>query len=104
MKSNILLLKLFFLGSGLMAVLITAAQTLPYRGATNLGADSVVHLAYREARLKDLPGGVSVLNPPQYLDRNYGTNALEGIDALVAGNNLWNVGGGWCWWTESRVR
>ena len=94
MKSNILLTKLFFMGLGLAAVLSAAGQTGPYKGATNLGADSVVHLAYRDTRLKDLPGGVSVLNPPQYLDRNYGMYPLEGIDALVAGNNLWNIGAG----------
>ncbi|HEY6902443.1 MAG TPA: SusC/RagA family TonB-linked outer membrane protein [Puia sp.] len=86
--------RLFLLGSGLAAVMTAAGQTFPYKGATNLGADSTVHLPYRNVERRDMPGGVSVLNPTQYLDKNYGTNAVEGIDAFIGGSNLWNPGVG----------
>ncbi|HEY5369042.1 MAG TPA: SusC/RagA family TonB-linked outer membrane protein [Hanamia sp.] len=54
--------------------------------------DSLVHIAYRTVEKKDLTGAISVLNPPQYLDKDYGTYPLEGVDAFVGGNNLWNIG------------
>lgn len=56
------------------------------------GSDSLVHIAYRTVDRKDLPGAVSVLNPPQYLDRHFGTYPLEGVDAFIGGSNLWNIG------------
>jgi len=59
-----------------------------------LGSDSTVHIAYRTVQRKDLPGAISVLNPPQYLDKHYGTYPLEGADAMIGGANLWNIGAG----------
>lgn len=56
------------------------------------GSDSLVHIAYRTVNKKDLPGAVSVLNPPQYLDKNFGTYPLEGADAFIGGSNSWNLG------------
>jgi TonB-linked SusC/RagA family outer membrane protein len=56
------------------------------------GKDSLAHIAYRNVQRRDLPGAVSILNPPEYLDKNYGINPLEGADALVGGSNLWNIG------------
>ena len=54
--------------------------------------DSVVHVAYRTVDKKDLNGAISVLNPSEYLDKDYGTNPLEGTDAFIGGDNLWNLG------------
>jgi len=70
------------------------AQTISPDNATSLGSDSTVHIAYRTIQRKDLPGAVSVLNPPQYLDKHYGTYPLEGTDAFIGGGNLWNIGAG----------
>ncbi|MBN9382490.1 MAG: SusC/RagA family TonB-linked outer membrane protein [Chitinophagaceae bacterium] len=77
-----------------MSVLMTVGQTFPSKGATNLGADSIVHVAYRNVQRKDLAGAISVLNPPQYLDKHYGTNPTEGMGAFIGGGNLWNLGAG----------
>lgn len=55
-------------------------------------SDSVVHLPYKTVNRRDMPGAVSILNPPQYLDRHYGTYPLEGVTAFAGGSNLWNVG------------
>ena len=54
--------------------------------------DSLVNVAYRTVSKKDLPGAISILNPSEYLDKNYGTNAQEGINAFIGGSNLWNQG------------
>ena len=54
--------------------------------------DSVVHVAYKTVDRKDLTGAISVLNPSKYLDKDYGTNPLEGTDAFIGGDNLWNLG------------
>lgn len=69
-----------------------AGQTTDIKKSIISGNDSLVHVAYGTVAKKDLIGAISVLNPSEYLDKNYGTNALEGIDALVGGSNLWNLG------------
>jgi TonB-linked SusC/RagA family outer membrane protein len=57
-----------------------------------MAQDSVVHVAYKTINRKDLPGAVSILNPPQYLDKHYGTYLLEGTPAFIGGGNFWNLG------------
>ena len=58
----------------------------------SLGRDSLVHIAYRTVDKKDQPGAISILNPPQYLDKHFGNYPLEGSAAFVGGNNFWNIG------------
>lgn len=60
--------------------------------ANTSDSDSVVHVAYKSVNKKDMPGGISVLNPSNYLDRAYGEYPLEGINAFIGGNNFWNIG------------
>jgi hypothetical protein len=52
-----------------------------------------VHVAYGTVNKNDLPNAISVLNPSEYLDKSFGSYALDGADALVGGNNLWGLGG-----------
>lgn len=54
--------------------------------------DSLVHIAYGTVKKGDLPSAISVLNPPQYLDKDYGTDPLDGVNAFIGGANLWNIG------------
>ncbi len=54
--------------------------------------DEWVNVAYRKINKKDISNAVSVYNPSDYLDINYGTYAFEGIDALIGGSNLWSLG------------
>jgi len=54
--------------------------------------DSLVHVAYGTVAKKDLLGSISVLNPSEYLDKNYGAYSLDNPDAFVGGSNLWNLG------------
>jgi hypothetical protein len=44
----------------------TATNT---NNTTTTRSDSVVHVAYKIVNRKDMPGAVSILNPPQYLDK-----------------------------------
>src|ERR1035437_3841247 len=54
--------------------------------------DSLVHVAYGTVAKKDLLGTISVLNPSEYLDKNYGAYSLDNPNAFVGGSNLWGLG------------
>jgi len=54
--------------------------------------DSIVNVAYGTVHRNDLSNAISVLNPTEYLDKNYGTYPGDGIAAFVGGSNFWNVG------------
>jgi TonB-linked SusC/RagA family outer membrane protein len=93
MKKNILVALL--ISFGLSFGMKLQAQEQAATGNNNSPAsagDSVVHVAYKTVHRKDMPGAVSILNPPQYLDKHYGTYPLEGTAAFIGGNNLWNIG------------
>lgn len=72
-------------------VLGAIGQTIEVQPKTS-DNDSLVHVAYGTVAVKDLAGAISVLNPRSYLDKNYGTYALDGVEAFIGGNNLWNIG------------
>jgi TonB-dependent SusC/RagA subfamily outer membrane receptor len=93
MKKNILVAMVVAcaLSVGVMHEAVAQTATNP-NNLQIAGGDSLVHLAYRTVDKKDLPGAVSILNPPQYLDKHYGTYPLEGSAAFVGGSNLWNMG------------
>src|ERR1044072_1412687 len=93
MKKNILVVIL--VAFALCLRVIAQAQEPTTTNTNNSpvsGSDSVVHVAYKTVDRKDLPGAVSVLNPPKYLDKHYGTYPLEGTSAFIGGSNFWNVG------------
>ena len=54
--------------------------------------DSLVHVAYGTVAKKDLLGTISILNPSEYLDKNYGAYSLDNPSAFIGGSNLWNLG------------
>jgi TonB-linked SusC/RagA family outer membrane protein len=91
MKRNIITILIAF-GIGCGCASMAQGQTVTVKDAA--GGDSIVHVAYRTVLRKDLAGAISVLNPPQYLDKHFGNYALEGVDAFVGGGNLWNIGAG----------
>lgn len=53
-----------------------------------------VNAAYRTLESDNLIGGISYINIPELLDKNYTTNPLDNMEALVAGfnGNLWGMG------------
>jgi TonB-linked SusC/RagA family outer membrane protein len=54
--------------------------------------DSLVNVAYRTVNKYDLSNAISVLNPSEYIDKSYGSYALEGSNAFIGGSNFWNLG------------
>lgn len=93
MKKNILVGLLINCGLSLGIQVQAQEQTATSNNnSPRPASDSVVHLAYRSVDRKDMPGAVSVLNPPQYLDKHYGTYPLEGTTAFIGGSNFWNIG------------
>jgi TonB-linked SusC/RagA family outer membrane protein len=79
-------------GMCLCSFLKVAGQTADMYKTMISGNDSLVHVAYGTVEKKDLSGAISVLNPSEYLDKDYGTYPLEGINAFIGGSNLWNLG------------
>ena len=55
-----------------------------------------VYLPFKQIDRHDLSGGISVLNPDTYIDRDYNLSVQGGIDGRVAGlmgtNNIWGMG------------
>src|SRR5688572_7768483 len=93
MKKNILVGMLVSFALTLAVIAQAQEQTAANTNKTTTpGSDSVVHVAYKTVSRKDMPGAVSILNPPQYLDKHYGTYPLEGTAAFIGGNNFWNIG------------
>ncbi|QEC45187.1 SusC/RagA family TonB-linked outer membrane protein [Pseudobacter ginsenosidimutans] len=93
MKKNILVGVI--LSCGLCAGNSSEALGQAAASSTDLqtpGSDSLVRIAYRTVNRKDIPGAISILNPPQYLDKHFGTYPLEGVEAFAGGTNLWNIG------------
>ncbi|WP_240348395.1 SusC/RagA family TonB-linked outer membrane protein [Longitalea arenae] len=92
MKNTILLAMLISFGLSLNMNVQAQERAVSNNNSTEAAGDSLVHVAYKSVHRKDLPAAVSILNPPQYLDKHYGTYALEGAAAFVGGSNLWNMG------------
>ncbi len=54
--------------------------------------DTLVRVAYKSVKTGDLLNGISVLNPSDYLDKDYSSYPLDGSVAFVGGENLWKLG------------
>lgn len=55
--------------------------------------DDIVQVAFRKVKKSDLTGGVSVVNIPELLDKNFTTYSLSNMNSLVGGftGNLWGM-------------
>ena len=57
---------------------------------------SLVQIAFKKQESKDLIGGISFVNVPEILEKNYTTSSLDGVQALVGGYNnesIWGMRG-----------
>ncbi|WP_268223670.1 SusC/RagA family TonB-linked outer membrane protein [Sinomicrobium oceani] len=52
-----------------------------------------IQVAFRQVEEKDLIGGISAVNLPEILDKNYTTYSLEGLDVFAEGynGNIWGM-------------
>jgi len=59
-------------------------------------AEQIVNVAYNTVEKSDLPGAISVLNPGEYINKDYNFSVTDGMYGRVAGligtNNIWNIG------------
>ncbi len=62
--------------------------------ANNTGDNLSVQTAYRKEKKENLLGGISYVNMPQILNKNYILNGLDGMQAFVGGFNghIWGMG------------
>lgn len=60
-----------------------------------LDKDEDVQVAFKKVQDKDLLGGVSYVNLPEILKKNYTTYSLDGLQAFIGGynGNIWGSGG-----------
>ncbi len=58
-------------------------------------SEELVQVAFRKVKDKDLVSGISYVNLPEILDKNYTTYSLDGLQAFVGGynGNIWGTGG-----------
>ncbi|WP_348798369.1 SusC/RagA family TonB-linked outer membrane protein [Flavobacterium adhaerens] len=72
-------------------------KATPGTNDINLKIDesNLVQIAFKKEQGKDLMGGISYINLPEILQKNYTVNSLEGTNALIGGFNgtLWGMGG-----------
>lgn len=60
---------------------------------------NLVQIAFKKQESKDLIGGVSFVNLPEILEKNYTTSSVDGVQALIGGFN--NTGGNSSIWGMS---
>src|SRR5688572_6811443 len=74
----------------LLITLSGQAQDLP-EVQRNAKPDSIVQVAFGSVARKDLLGGVSAINVPELLKKNYGTYSLDNLQSFVGGytGNVW---------------
>jgi len=60
-----------------------------------LDKDRSVQVAFKQVQERDLLGGVTYVNLPEILEKNYTTYSLDGLQAFVGGYNgyIWGAGG-----------
>lgn len=75
----------------------SVVQATPDTNDINLKIDesNLVQIAFKKEQRTDLMGGISYINLPEILQKNYTTYSLDGTNALIGGFNstLWGMGG-----------
>jgi TonB-linked SusC/RagA family outer membrane protein len=55
----------------------------------------LINVAYKKIDKRDLPGAISVLNPPEYINTDYNLSVTEGLTGRIAGllwsDNIWGL-------------
>jgi len=57
---------------------------------------NLVQIAFKKQESKDLMGGISFVNLPEILEKNYTTYSLDGVQALIGGftgGSIWGMSG-----------
>jgi len=58
--------------------------------------EQMVNVAYKTIEKQDLPGAITVLNPGDYINRDYNFSVAEGmvgrVGGLLGNDNIWNIG------------
>ncbi|PJJ07748.1 TonB-linked SusC/RagA family outer membrane protein [Flavobacterium sp. 1] len=56
---------------------------------------NLVQVAFKKEESRDLMGGISFVNLPEILEKNYTTYSLDGVQALIGGlnGNIWGMNG-----------
>jgi TonB-linked SusC/RagA family outer membrane protein len=89
----------FIIGASLCVPSLVAAQQSTEENETEsnstaTNSDELVQVAFRKTLESDLLGGVSVVNMPALLDKNYTNYSLDNMQGLVSGwtgNSLWGM-------------
>lgn len=83
-----------FSAAGYTALILKATAAI---SDINLNKENsnLVQVAFKKEESKDLMGGVSFVNLPEILEKNYTTYSLDGVQALIGGlnGNLWGMNG-----------
>lgn len=65
-------------------------------GQTQPNTDSIVNIAFRPIARKNVLGGVSIVNVPELLKKNYAVGSLDNLQSFVGGytnnGNIWGQG------------
>ncbi|WDF66032.1 SusC/RagA family TonB-linked outer membrane protein [Flavobacterium sp. KACC 22763] len=79
---------------GYQSLSVKASTGIDDLSLNRIAADQV-QIAFKKEDAQNLMGGVSYINVPQIIDKNYTTYSLDGVQALVGGYNgsIWGMGG-----------
>jgi TonB-linked SusC/RagA family outer membrane protein len=86
---------LFVSANGFKSQAVKAEPGLEKIILENDSLGQMVNIAYKKIEKRDLPGGISVLNPGEYINSDYNVSVIEGMTGRVAGllwsNNIWGL-------------
>ncbi len=88
--------KLFISAEGFKSQTVSAVSGLEKIVLEKDSVEQMVNVAYKKIEKRDLPGAISVLNPGDYINRDYNFSVSDGmfgrVGGLLGSNNIWNIG------------